>query len=115
MGILEKIFGNYSEKEIKRMIPLIDMPPAADEQFYRILNIGNNNPEELMTFISYLEEYIGKKANINYLDMQPGDVIETYANIDKIKALTGFTPKTNLTTGLKIFVDWFTDYYGGAK
>jgi len=97
------------------MIPLIGLPPSADEQFYRILNIGNNSPEELMTFISYLEEYIGKKAIINYLDMQPGDVVETYASIDKIKALTGFMPRTDLATGLKIFVDWFNDYYGGAK
>jgi len=97
------------------MIPLIDLPPSSDEQFYRILNIGNNNPEELLTFISYLEEYIGKKANINFLDMQPGDVIETYANIDKIKNLTGFAPKTDLAAGLKMFVSWFNDYYGGVK
>ncbi|UTW56487.1 NAD-dependent epimerase/dehydratase family protein [Kordiimonas sp. SCSIO 12610] len=78
---------------------------------HRIYNIGNNQPENLMKFISCLENAIGKKAIKVFEDLQDGDLKETTANIDAIHALTGFTPKTQLQDGLNSFVEWFKTYH----
>lgn len=89
----------------------IEADPASSFAPYRTLNIGNNKPVKLMEFIKTLEMVIGKKAVLNFLEMQPGDVYSTFANIDQLDELIGFKPNTNIQTGLKIFVDWFTLYY----
>lgn len=78
---------------------------------YEIINIGNNHPENLMEFIHLLEKAIGKQAKINNLPMQQGDVFTTYANIDKICALSSFKPKTQLADGTKRFVEWYKSFY----
>lgn len=84
--------------------------PAASDAPYRLYNIGNNQPVELMTFIETLEEVIGKKAQKNMLPMQPGDVRATYAQITDLVNQIDFKPETNLKDGLRKFIDWYRSY-----
>lgn len=77
---------------------------------YEIYNIGNSRAEELMDFIGEIEKNVGKKAIINYLPMQPGDVPATVADIAKLKRLR-YNPKTNIDQGIKNFVKWYREYY----
>ena len=74
---------------------------------YKVYNIGNNNPVKLIEFIKIIEKYIGKKAIINMLPMQPGDVPITYADIDDLHNDIGFKPNTSIENGLKKFVNWY--------
>jgi UDP-glucuronate 4-epimerase len=78
---------------------------------YRIYNIGNNRPVELMTYIQVLEDCLGKKAQIEFLPMQDGDVAATCADVDNLAADVGFRPKTTVETGITHFVTWYKDYY----
>ena len=78
---------------------------------FRIVNIGNSKKVNLLDFIQCIENYIGKKAIRNYMPLQKGDVEATCANIELLKKLTGYTPKTEIATGIKSFVDWYLDYY----
>ena len=78
---------------------------------YRIYNIGNNQPVKLTRLIEVLEEKIGKKAVINNLPMQPGDVTTTYADIDELSRATGYRPHTPIELGVGRFVDWYRQYY----
>jgi UDP-glucuronate 4-epimerase len=78
---------------------------------YRLYNIGNNNPVELMRFIEVLEDCLKKKAKKNLLPMQPGDVPATYADIDDLTRDVGFKPLTTIEEGLKKFVQWYREYY----
>jgi len=78
---------------------------------YRLYNIGNNQPVELTRVIEILEKEIGKKANIRWLPMQPGDVQTTYADIDQLAADTGYRPETPIEVGIGRFVDWYREYY----
>lgn len=78
---------------------------------YRIFNIGNNNPVELMRFIEVLEETLGKKAKKNFLPMQPGDIPASYADIDDLSRYIGFKPKTSIEDGIRKFVEWYKWYY----
>ena len=78
---------------------------------YRVFNIGNNQPVKLMTFIETIEQALDKKATLNMMPMQAGDVAATYANIDDLHQLTGFTPATDLTTGINNFISWYREYY----
>jgi UDP-glucuronate 4-epimerase len=79
---------------------------------YRLYNIGNNNPVELTKFISVLENCLGKKAKKNLLPMQPGDVPETFADMDDLAEDVGFKPATPIEEGIKKFVEWYREYYG---
>lgn len=79
---------------------------------YKIYNIGNNQPITLEKFICVLEDKIGKKAQKIYMDMQPGDVLSTYADVEDLEKAIGFKPSTSIEEGLGYFVDWFRDYYG---
>lgn len=85
--------------------------PATSFAPYKIFNIGNNKPVELMTFIEVLEKKIGKPAIKNFLPIQPGDVPETYANIDALEKAVGFKPATSIEEGIGKFVDWYKTYY----
>ena len=76
-----------------------------------IFNLGNNQPVELMNFISILEKEIGKKAIINYQPMQTGDVKTTYANIDHSIKKLDYEPKTSIEDGLKNFIGWYKSFY----
>lgn len=78
---------------------------------YKIYNIGNNQPVKLMKFISVLEEKLGIEANKNYMDMQPGDVLRTYADVSDLEKDIGFKPSTSIEEGLEKFVDWYKNYY----
>ena len=84
--------------------------PATSYAPYRIYNIGNNNPIELMKFIEVLEGCLGKKAEKNLLPMQPGDVHETCADVDDLINI-GFKPSTPIEKGIKKFVEWYLRYY----
>jgi UDP-glucuronate 4-epimerase len=79
---------------------------------YRLYNIGNNNPVELTKFISVLENCLGKKAKKNLLPMQPGDVPETFADVNDLAEDVGFMPATPIEEGIKKFVEWYWEYYG---
>lgn len=78
---------------------------------YRVFNIGNHAPVELMEFIGHVEAALGREAQKNLLPMQDGDVPATYADIDALSAWTGFAPATDLRTGIGRFVDWYRGYY----
>lgn len=88
-------------------------PPVKDENgaSYKIYNIGNNQPEQLMDYISVLEKCLGKKAEKEYLPMQPGDVYETYADVQELMNDFGFKPSTTIEEGLSKFAEWFLNYY----
>ncbi len=78
---------------------------------YRIYNIGNNQPVELLRFIEIIEECLGKKAEKNMLPLQPGDVPATYANVDDLINDVGFKPATSIEDGISNFINWYRDYY----
>ena len=78
---------------------------------YRIFNIGNNNPVELTRFIEAIEDALGKKAEKQLMDIQPGDVAETYANIDDLYNAVGFKPETTIEEGIGKFIEWYNSYY----
>ncbi|MBA3018131.1 MAG: NAD-dependent epimerase [Proteobacteria bacterium] len=86
--------------------------PGTSYARYKIYNIGNNNPVELMEFIGVIEKILGKKAKKEFLDLQPGDVPATYANIDDLIKDVGFKPETSIETGIKQFILWYNEYYG---
>jgi len=89
-----------------------DLPdPGTSPAPYRIYNIGNNNPVELMRFIEVLEEALGKKAKKNLLPIQPGDVPATYADVADLMRDVGFKPSTPIEEGIKRFVEWYKGYY----
>jgi UDP-glucuronate 4-epimerase len=85
--------------------------PGTSYAPYRIYNIGNNNPVELLRFIEVLEEKIGRKAIKNLLPLQPGDVPATSADVDDLMHDVGFAPDTSIEQGIDRFVDWYRTYY----
>jgi UDP-glucuronate 4-epimerase len=85
--------------------------PATSKAPYRIYNIGNNNPVELMYLIETLEKSLGRVAEKNMLPLQPGDVPATYANVDALVRDVGFAPKTPIETGVANFVAWYREYF----
>lgn len=88
-------------------------PPEIDENgaSYKIYNIGNNQPEKLMDYISVLEKCLGREARKEFLPMQPGDVYETYADVSELMKDYGFKPSTSIEEGLSKFAEWFLQYY----
>ncbi|MGR3172996.1 MAG: NAD-dependent epimerase [Candidatus Scalindua sp.] len=115
----------YIDDIVEGVVRLIDKVPEPDPDWngdnpdsatsyapYRIYNIGNNNPVELMKFIEVLENCLGKKAKKNLLPIQPGDVPETYADVDDLAKDVGFKPATPIEEGIKKFVEWYREYYG---
>jgi UDP-glucuronate 4-epimerase len=78
---------------------------------YKIFNIGNNKPEKLMDFINLIEKYTGKKAIINMLPMQAGDVYQTFADTSSLNAYCGYEPIVSLSEGMNKFISWYKSYY----
>jgi UDP-glucuronate 4-epimerase len=78
---------------------------------YRVLNIGNSQPTGLMAFITAIESELGIKAEMEFRDMQPGDVSSTFADASALYELSGFKPNTSVAAGVKEFVSWFRQYY----
>ncbi|NDV26204.1 NAD-dependent epimerase [Desulfovibrio sp. JC010] len=85
--------------------------PGTSPAPFRIYNIGNNEPTELMRYIEVLEECIGKKAEKNMMPLQAGDVPSTYANVDNLVRDVGFKPETSVEEGIAKFVEWYRGYY----
>ncbi|MEZ5524758.1 MAG: NAD-dependent epimerase [Pseudomonadales bacterium] len=85
--------------------------PSTSQAPYRLYNIGSNNPVDLLRYIEILEECLGKKAEKNLLPLQPGDVPDTYANVDALVEDVGYKPATPIEQGIANFVDWYRNYY----
>lgn len=114
----------YIDDIIEGVVRILDRPaepnpgwtgdapdPSSSYVPYKLYNIGNNQPVELLRFIEIIEECLGKKARKNLLPMQPGDVPATYANIDDLMRDVGFKPDTTLEEGIPRFIAWYKDYY----
>lgn len=107
----------YIDDIIEGVVRVLNKPPNEKENFNRILNIGNNNPEKLMYFITTLEKCLskslGKKVEFikEFEPIKAGDVHRTYASTEQLEKLTGFKPQTSLEKGLQKFTDWYIKYY----
>ena len=110
----------YVDDLIEGIMRLIEVPPRVSAgptdslspvAPYRIVNIGNGTPVELMDFVKAVEEATGRVADKNLLPMQPGDVPATWADAGLIEALTGPLPRTDIREGVRRFVDWYRDFY----
>jgi UDP-glucuronate 4-epimerase len=85
--------------------------PATSSAPYRLYNIGNHSPVSLLDYIAAIEKALGRKAKIELVPAQPGDVEETYAGVEALKRATGFQPAMPLEVGIERFVAWYRDYY----
>jgi UDP-glucuronate 4-epimerase len=104
----------YVDDAVAGVLAALDRPPAATDGGppHRVYNLGNHRSEDLMHFIRLIEEAVGRKAEIQFLPMQPGDVKETYADIESTTRDLGFHPRTPIEEGIPRFVEWFRDYHG---
>jgi len=113
-----KVFNNG---KMKRDFTYIDdiitgIRASIDKNYkFEIFNLGNHSSEELMYMISLIEKYIGKRALIEFQPMQPGDVPESFADIEKSKKMLDYMPRTNINVGIKSFIKWFEKYSDGIK
>jgi UDP-glucuronate 4-epimerase len=89
--------------------------PATSYAPWRIFNIGNNRPVKLMRYIEVLEQCLGKKAQLDLLPMQPGDVPATCADTGELEKAVGYKPQTPVEIGVKRFAEWYQDYYGNPR
>jgi UDP-glucuronate 4-epimerase len=121
-GEMERDF-TYIDDIIEGVTRVTDRPPKADPAWngsnpegskapYKIYNIGNSAPVKLLDFIRSLENAIGRKAVLNFMPMQPGDVLATYADVSDLVRDIGYAPSTPLDAGIERFVRWYLDYYG---
>jgi UDP-glucuronate 4-epimerase len=114
----------YVDDVVEAMIRIVDRPPQGDPKWsganpdpssssapWRIYNIGNNRPEELMHVVALLEKGLGRSAEKVLLPMQAGDVLETFADVDDLARDIGFKPQTSIEDGIEKFVAWFRDYH----
>lgn len=126
-GKMERDF-TYIDDIVEGIVKLIDKAPTSNKDWdeskddlstsfapYKIYNIGNNNPVQLMRFINALESALGKEAEKVYMDMQPGDVLRTYADVSDLERDINFKPSTSIEDGLKKFVEWYEEYYNVEK
>lgn len=122
-GKMERDF-TYIDDIVEGVYRLIDKPPLAISDWdeskhdnstsfapYKIYNIGNNNPVPLMRFIKALESALGIEAQKIYMDMQPGDVLRTYADVSDLERDIDFKPTTSIEAGIEKFVAWYQEYY----
>lgn len=125
-GLMGRDF-TYIEDTTEAMRLIVEKPPQPNTSWnglspdpsssfapYRVYNIGNNEPVALLEFISAIEDCLGLVAEKNLIPMQPGDVRETYADIDDITHDFGFRPKTSVRDGVAMFVEWYKEYYAEA-
>lgn len=117
----------YVDDVIASVTRLLTQPPAPDPAFdrerpdpasswapHRVYNIGADRPERLLDMIGFLEAALGRKAELRLLPMQPGDVRETWADVEPLEAATGFRPQTPLSEGVRRFAAWWRDWRAGA-
>ena len=88
-----------------------DPDPATSNAPYRIFNIGNNKPVQLLDYIAVLEKQLGRKAKLKLLPMQPGDVVSTMADVTELERATEYRPRTTIEQGIAKFVEWYKQYY----
>jgi Nucleoside-diphosphate-sugar epimerases len=114
----------YIDDIVEGVVRVIDRPAQPNPEWsgdtpdpgtsyapFRVYNIGNHTPVKLMCFIEALEAATGKKATLNLLPMQPGDVPATHADVQDLVRDTGFKPSTPVEEGVRCFVAWYRDYY----
>ena len=122
-GRMQRDF-TYIDDIAEGVVRVLDKPAAPDIGFnaavpdpaisnapYRVFNIGNHQPVELMTYIETLERKLGRIAQKNFLPLQAGDVPATNADVSALREWTGFSPATSVTDGIERFVTWYRDYY----
>jgi UDP-glucuronate 4-epimerase len=110
--IVEGVIKSLDSPAISNVDWNSDQPdPATSKAPWRIYNIGNNKSVQLMDYIDALEKTLGKKAKINFLSLQPGDVPDTYANTDNLNEKFNYKPSTSVVEGVSSFVTWYKDYY----
>jgi UDP-glucuronate 4-epimerase len=115
----------YIDDIVEGVIRVLDQVPEPDPHWsgerpdsatsnapYRLYNIGNNHPVELMQYIELLEQCLGRQARKNLLPLQPGDVPDTYADVQDLVRDTGYQPSTPVAVGVERFVEWYRAYYG---
>jgi UDP-glucuronate 4-epimerase len=115
----------YVDDVVESVVRIMDVIPTADDQWssdhpdpssssapFRLYNVGNHEPVELLEVIALLEEVLGKKGQKNLLPMQPGDVSATHADVESLHQATGFTPRTSMREGIRNFVRWYKEFYG---
>jgi UDP-glucuronate 4-epimerase len=115
----------YIDDIVEGVLRTLDRAPGADPQFdpmhpdpgtskapYRVYNIGNHQPVQLSRYIEVIEQALGRTATRNLLPLQPGDVPDTFADVEQLVRDTGYQPATPIETGVARFVDWYRDYYG---
>ncbi len=113
----------YIDDTVEAVVRLVDRPPAPNPDWsgahpdpgsssapWRIYNIGNHRPTELLDFLRAVEEAVGRPAKVELLPMQPGDAPETFADVDDLIAAVGFSPNTPIEAGVKRFVEWYVEY-----
>jgi UDP-glucuronate 4-epimerase len=114
----------YIDDIVEGVIRVTDQPARSNSEWsgdnpdpgtsaapYRVYNIGNNNPVELMHLIEALEQALGKEAIKNFMPIQPGDVPATWADVDALSDAVGFRPATSIEDGVEKFVAWYRAYY----
>ena len=103
----------YVDDIVEAIVRIIAKKPqlSGDRPAYKVYNLGNNSPVELDKFIATIEKAMGKSAQKNLLPMQPGDVVATYADVDRLMADFDFKPTTSITEGIEKFVNWYQEYY----
>ncbi|WP_335872450.1 SDR family NAD(P)-dependent oxidoreductase [Bacillus sp. 2205SS5-2] len=101
----------YIDDVVQAVVALLSKVYKEEDAPYSIFNIGSHSPEKLGDFVSLLEDLTGKEAHIEYKEMQPGDVKETYADITELQAEIDFAPSTSLLEGLTSFVKWYKMYH----
>jgi len=114
----------YVDDIVEGVVRVIDLPaqprpdwsgdhpdPATSSAPWRIFNIGNSQPVNLLRYIEVIEQCLGRKAIVELLPMQPGDVQATVADVSSLQEATGFRPDTSVETGIANFIDWYKDYY----
>jgi UDP-glucuronate 4-epimerase len=114
----------YIDDIVEGVVRALDHVPQADPSAeagtspgrsnapYRLYNIGNHQPVELLRYIEVLEECLGRKAERRLLPMQPGDVPDTWADVEALRRDVGYSPSTPIETGVARFVAWYRDYHG---
>jgi UDP-glucuronate 4-epimerase len=118
----------YIDDIVEGVIRVLDRPAAPNPEWsgeqpdsatsrapYRLYNIGNNDTVELLRYIEVLEDCLGRKAEKNLLPLQPGDVPDTYANVDDLVRDFGYKPQVKVEEGVARFVDWYKEFYGVGK
>ncbi|MFB6352190.1 MAG: NAD-dependent epimerase [Bradymonadaceae bacterium] len=123
-GDMERDF-TYVDDIVDGIVAVMDQPPDGSGEWsgddpnpatsyapYRIFNIGNNEPVDLMVFIETLEDVLGREADKNFMPMQSGDVKKTYADVSRLEEAVDYSPDTPIREGIEAFVDWYRAYYG---